>query len=624
MSSVANSHYRVIFEHVSEPIGVIKDGIFVDCNQAMLDLFRLDDKAEIIGRRPGEAFSHDEQPDGTRSREKANAALQRCVAEGQASLNWTSRRPNGDLLTYHIVLRALDDSDRPCIVAHLRDISQLLASKCIDHDRRDYLLELLESSPVAFMVSDLDTGLIRTVNRAGRLMLGLSDQAWWAMRAEDLLATPSDRFRFLAALRKHGEARGEIRLRRMDGTELSSEVHWRFNPGNQTELMCWGTDITEFKRTQQELELSRDQALEANRAKSQFLSRMSHQLRTPMNAILGFGQLLQLDYDRLTKSQNSAVAHILGAGKHLLELIKDVLDFSRVDSGRVPLKMRRISASEALQASTDLVRPLAASAGVSVSVQADSLPDVFADDYWLRQVLVNLLSNAIKYNVQDGTVSVSYEARCEGRLRIHVKDSGEGIQPEDVSRLFIPFEQFPAAGHTSEGAGIGLALCKEIIDMMGGNIGFTSEVGVGSDFWVDLQPVTAHETDAASRAKQPFRILFIDAQAANVRPMVQSASSIAGCELVTTADFTLGAELAGSIRPDLVVMNVDLPPPDVVAKLLDQISNDAETPAPLMLGLTADCEARQSGDGRLAAFSHLLPVPLQAPALIELIEKRLG
>lgn len=501
MSGAANYDYWSMFEYAPHPIGVIRDGVFVECNQAMLKLFALRDKADFVGARAGETFSPERQPDGERSRDKVKIVLEQCIEHGQTSFSWTSQDVNGDLLSAQVLLRALDDSESPLILLYIHDVSQLMAHRYAALNRKAYLQELLESSPAAFLVCDLNTGLICKINAAGRSMLGLSSGAWGTMRADQFLSDPADRFRFLRRLKKSGEATGEVLVRRLDGMLRHLEVTWRYNPGDNKELLCWGIDITEFKRAQHELELSRDRALSADNAKTEFLSRMSHELHTPMNAILGFGQLLQLDEDNLTKEQYNSVDHILFAGQRLLELIRDVLDFSKVNAGDVDMEIQRVPTLEALKGSIALVRPLANEAGVSVSAQTRPLPDVLADSKWLRQVLINLLSNAIKYNRPGGVVSVAGEVRNQGNVRIFVTDSGEGIQPQDAHRLFEPFEQISASRTRKMGTGIGLALCKRIMDRMGGRIGFESEPGIGSVFWIELPAAQGLDDNAGAGGK---------------------------------------------------------------------------------------------------------------------------
>src|SRR2546426_2988587 len=219
-------------------------------------------------------------------------------------------------------------------------------------------------------------------------------------------------------------------------------------------------EITERRRAE-------EAADRANRAKSDFLSRMSHELRTPLNGILGFGQLLEME--SLPADQAEGVAHILKAGRHLLGLINEVLDISRIEVGRLQLSLEPVPVSDTLHGAIDLVRPLAAQHGIELGAEvANEDCHVLADRQRLQQVLLNLLSNAVKYNRARGAVTVSCEERGSDRLRILVTDTGQGISPGKLERLFIPFDRLGAEGTGIEGTGLGLALSKHLVEVMGG------------------------------------------------------------------------------------------------------------------------------------------------------------
>lgn len=241
-----------------------------------------------------------------------------------------------------------------------------------------------------------------------------------------------------------------------------------------------------------ELLAAKNDAERANRAKSEFLSRMSHELRTPLNAILGFGQLLELSVQ--DPKQCGQVRHILGAGRHLLDLINEILDLARVESGQMTVSMSPVGVSALVQECLELVRPLADAHGVRlVCDRLDDEVHVMADHTRLRQVLINLLSNGVKYNRHGGTLGLTWQSEGD-EVVIRVSDTGEGLPPEALSRLFVPFERLDADARQIEGTGIGLALSKHLVTLMGGRIGAHSEPGQGSVFWVALaccQPTAA-------------------------------------------------------------------------------------------------------------------------------------
>lgn len=248
-------------------------------------------------------------------------------------------------------------------------------------------------------------------------------------------------------------------------------------------------NITEKKKVEKELLRAKDEAEKANRAKSEFLAKMSHELRTPMNAVLGFSQILQMDPDNnLTKLQHEQLGHILTAGKHLLDLISEILDLAKVESGNISLNLEPVNIVTLIEEMKVILQPIADGHDIRLSIALDSSINLtaWADQLRLRQILFNLISNAIKYNRKDGSVTVSCKPLNQDRIQVDIIDTGLGISDEDRNKLFEPFERLGKEHTDVDGTGIGLTLTKELIELMGGAIGLTSKQGEGSHFYVEL------------------------------------------------------------------------------------------------------------------------------------------
>jgi len=379
----------------------------------------------------------------------------------------------------------------------------------------------------------------------------------------------------------------------------------------------------------QELQASNRELRAASAAKSEFLSRMSHELRTPLNAILGFSQLLEMEI--VDPQQAEFIDHIGKAGRHLLGLIDEVLDIARIESGNLRLSVEPVRVADVVEAALGMVRPMANARRLRVHEppSANSNEYVRADHQRLQQVLVNLLANAVKYNREDGEISVDCIAVDDRRVRIVVSDTGPGIAPDDVERLFRPFERLGAEQTEVEGTGLGLALTKYLVDAMGGEIGVSSEVGVGTAFWVELllcdSPANqvrdrlADQTTPAHASDVLRTVLYVEDNISNIKLVDHILSRRARVTFMVAMMGRLALDLAREHQPDVILLDMHLP--DMSGdELLRELRADDRTASATIAMLSADATPGQVRRMLENGADHYLTKPFDIPDLLAIIE----
>jgi PAS domain S-box-containing protein len=465
------------------------------------------------------------------------------------------------------------------------------------------------------------------------------------------------------ALLLTGSCTGELQQRARDG-----RLYWcalevqaiRDDTGAVRQYISISRDISQRKAGEAALRAARDEAESASRAKSDFLSAMSHELRTPMNAILGFAQLLALDPQQpLNARQREQVQQILRAGGHLLELINDVLDLARVEAGKQPMLLEPVPVTPLLQECLALVRPLAQARGIvlhgvgdgdaATGLATQAAAQVRADRLRLRQVMLNLLSNAIKYNREGGEVrcAVSHATGPDGRDELHiaVQDTGPGLDAAERERLFQPFERLGAEGGEVEGAGIGLALSRQLMALMEGRIELHSASGEGSTFVLVLPcaegppaaapvdaprpavpvpppgPASGPTSDPASgRLRQ---LLYIEDNPVNLMLMEAALADQPGVRLATAPLPALGLDLAFNTPPDLVLLDIQLPGMDGF-EVLRRLRADPRTAQVPVVAVSANAMLDDLARAREAGFDDYLTKPLDLQRLRALVQQPLS
>ncbi len=456
----------------------------------------------------------------------------------------------------------------------------------------------------------------------------------WALTPPEYAEQEAAQLASLSASGRYGPCEKEYL--RKDGSRVSIRLNGVLVTGHDGQRCIWSLveDITRQKCHEAELQQAKESAERANRAKSEFLSRMSHELRTPMNAILGFSQLLKYD-PSLQVQQQENIDEILKAGFHLLDLINEVLDLARIESGRMTLNLEPIEITMLLQECVGLTQPLASQRWVSLqeaTVANEYL--VLADQVRLRQVLLNLLANAIKYNREGGTVKLEITARDQV-LRINVIDTGMGIEADELDQIFQPFNRLGVRTVEIEGTGIGLSISRSLVELMGGRIGVESQPGVGSSFWIEL-PITTSAAalpmvapvggveDLAIHDEGKWTVLYIEDNPANLK-LVQSILSLHRPQIrLLTADLPApGLALARHSRPDLILLDINLPEMDGYQVLARLRSEPMLRQVPV-IAVTARAMPQDIERGREASFSAYLTKPLEISSFLQALDHCLG
>jgi PAS domain S-box-containing protein len=512
-------------------------------------------------------------------------------------------------------------------------------------DQQFYTRSLIESNIDALMTTD-PRGIITDVNKQMEALTGCT--------RDELIGAPfknyfTDPERAEAAIKlvlsEKKVTDYELTARARDGkkTEVSYNATTFYDRDRTLQgVLAVARDVTERKRNEQALretnialESAKSAAEEANLAKSDFLSTMSHELRSPLNAILGFAQLMESATPLPTDSQKESIAQILQAGWHLLKLINEILDLAAIESGKVSLSSESVSLAEVMSECQAMMEPQAQQRGIGMSFpQFDNPFFVSADRTRLKQIVINLLSNAIKYNKERGTVLVECATSAPGLTRISVKDTGAGLSPEKMAQLFQPFNRLGQEVGGVAGTGIGLVVTKRLAELMGGVLGVESTAGEGSVFWCELiscaaPQLIADNGDAAASdsppvpaGARPRTLLYVEDNQANMKLVEQLVARRPDLRLLTAVDGTLGIQAARTAQPTVILMDINLPGISGV-EALKVLRADRATAHIPVVALSANAMPRDIEKGLQAGFFRYLTKPIKIDEFMHTLDAAL-
>ena len=539
------------------------------------------------------------------------------------------RDAQGGIIGYLLI--GTDNTARKQVEAEQKLLDQRL------RDQQFYTRSLIESNIDALMTTD-PRGIITDVNQQMEALTGCT--------RDELIGAPFKNY-FTDPDRAEAGIRQVLSGSRVTDYELTAcardgketVVSYNATTFHDRDRKLQGVfaaarDVTERKRIERtlqennvELERAMAAAEKANLAKSDFLSSMSHELRSPLNANHGFAQQNNYESPPPTPSQTATNDQILHAGWYLLELINEILDLAQIESGKLALSREPTSLAEVMLECQAMIEPQAQQRGIKmVFPQSGVLQFVDADRTRLKQVLINLLSNAIKYNRANGTVAVECSMSAPDRMRITIKDTGAGLPPEMVSQLFQPFNRLGQERGKEQGTGIGLVMSKRLVELMGGAIGVESTVGLGSVFWFELNASSEPQLEpaepaaiAAARRPQhgPLRtLLYVEDNPANLKLIEQLIARRPDIRLLSARDGSLGIELARANRPDVILMDINLPGISGI-EALKILREDSETMHIPVVALSANAMPRDIEKGLQAGFFRYLTKPIKVDEFME-------
>ena len=500
-----------------------------------------------------------------------------------------------------------------------------------------YHARLLDEVGEAVVVTD-PSGNVTTWNHGAELIYGWTRDEMLGKTLDKFLAPrPLDLGPATLPHDPRGPQRGIFLHRAKDGSDVMIEaveipLEDKEDSGEITGFLTVGRDVTERLRLEEAARRA-EAAEESNRTKNEFLSRMNHELRTPLNAILGFAQLMIMN--DATESQKEAAQQIMKGGTHLLTLVDEIRDTTGMEQGAFAIECAAIPLSIAVDEAASLTEFLAQERSVTMSVPAATCSTwILADKVRFRQVLLNLVSNAIKYNREGGEVIITADETEAGYARLTIADTGPGIEPEMLDRLFVPFDRLGAERSEVEGTGLGLVLSKRLVEAMHGRIDVSSEPGVGSSFSVELPVAAAGSFEAdigllleesleTVEATRTHKILYIEDQLSNLRLIERVFERRPRVSLVAAMQGQLGVEIARQDPPAMILLDMNLP--DISGdEVLKRLRQDPRTQNVPVVVISADATEMTTKRMLAAGAIDYLTKPVDVSRLLELVDAQLA
>jgi PAS domain S-box-containing protein len=555
-----------------------------------------------------------------------------------AVVSVTALRDGHDEIIGYLLI-GTDNTARKQIEAEQEVLGQRL------RDQQFYTRSLFEANIDALMTTD-PSGIITDVNKQMEALTGCTRDELIGAPFKRYYTDPDQAQRSIKlVLSEKKVSNYELTVRARDGREtvVSYNATTFYDRDRKLQgVFAAARDVTERNRLDRalqeknlELESAKSLAEKANLAKSAFLSNMSHELRSPLNGILGFAQLLDSESPPPTPLQKDNISQILSAGWYLLKLIDEILDLAKVESGQVPLSPEPVALAEVILECQGMIELQAQQRGITLKFPHFEIPYfVSADRTRVKQVLLNLLSNAIKYNSERGTIFVKCSESTHGHIRVGIRDTGAGLSPEQIPQLFQAFNRLGREVGGEEGTGIGLVVAKRLVELMGGVIGVESSVGVGSEFWIELHsagephlpPVAhselVHEQEKKRNLQVLHTLLYIEDNPANLKLVEQIIARHPEMQLLTAVNGVRGIEIAREVLPDVILMDINLPDISGI-EAMKILRLDISTRSIPIIALSANAMPRDIKNGLVAGFFSYITKPIMINELMNALDNAL-